>query len=356
MRQEIAASWQRAAAQGLDPGRFSVPNVEVDGDAYLTRVAGPVAADLASEVADARTAVLLSDHEGGVLERWAVERSVRFRLDDIFLAPGFGYGEGMVGTNAIGTALAQRGPSSVFGGEHFAEALARVACAAVPIRDPRTGRIVGVLDLTCDARDAELLMLPLVKRAALEIERRILDDAGMAERALMHRFLDERRRTRKPFVLLNDRAVITSAAADRLLGPADEDLLRRIAAATEETDFALEVTLASGATAVVTVERRADANVPSATLLTLSVRDPGGGTEGRRPTFGPGSVTDTERSVIDLVAEGLTNRQIGEKLFMSRHTVDFHLRAIFRKLGVSSRVELTRLALEAATTTNRHDG
>jgi DNA-binding CsgD family transcriptional regulator len=57
-------------------------------------------------------------------------------------------------------------------------------------------------------------------------------------------------------------------------------------------------------------------------------------------------VTDAERSVIDLVTRGLTNREAGLRLFLSPHTVDFHLRAIFRKLDVRTRVELTRVALE----------
>jgi DNA-binding NarL/FixJ family response regulator len=50
--------------------------------------------------------------------------------------------------------------------------------------------------------------------------------------------------------------------------------------------------------------------------------------------------------VIDLVADGLTNREAGERLFLSHHTVGFHLRSIFNKLGVSSRVELTRVAFD----------
>ena len=51
-----------------------------------------------------------------------------------------------------------------------------------------------------------------------------------------------------------------------------------------------------------------------------------------------------------LVAEGLTNLQIAERMFLSRHTVDFHLRQIFRKLEISTRVELTRLVLDRGTT------
>jgi DNA-binding CsgD family transcriptional regulator len=67
-----------------------------------------------------------------------------------------------------------------------------------------------------------------------------------------------------------------------------------------------------------------------------------------RPVCGWDSLTDTERRVANLVADGLTNRQVGERLFLSGHTIDFHLRHIYLKLGVSSRVQLTRLVIEHA--------
>jgi DNA-binding CsgD family transcriptional regulator len=57
---------------------------------------------------------------------------------------------------------------------------------------------------------------------------------------------------------------------------------------------------------------------------------------------------ESERRVANAVAEGLTNRQSADRLFLSRHTVDFHLRQIFLKLGIRSRVELTRLVLQHA--------
>jgi DNA-binding CsgD family transcriptional regulator len=57
------------------------------------------------------------------------------------------------------------------------------------------------------------------------------------------------------------------------------------------------------------------------------------------------SLTETERAVASLVAEGLSNQQVADRMFLSRHTVDFHLRHIFRKLGVGSRVVLARLVL-----------
>jgi DNA-binding CsgD family transcriptional regulator len=72
----------------------------------------------------------------------------------------------------------------------------------------------------------------------------------------------------------------------------------------------------------------------------------GGSPRRKRPVAGWASLTNTERTVSELVAEALTNAQIAERMFLSRHTVDFHLRQIFRRLQIRSRVELARLALE----------
>ncbi len=65
-----------------------------------------------------------------------------------------------------------------------------------------------------------------------------------------------------------------------------------------------------------------------------------------RPAFGWASLTDTERRIADLVAQGLSNRQVAGQVFLSTHTVAFHLRHIFWKLDVSSRVQLARLVAE----------
>jgi DNA-binding CsgD family transcriptional regulator len=64
--------------------------------------------------------------------------------------------------------------------------------------------------------------------------------------------------------------------------------------------------------------------------------------QAERPVAGWGSLTDTERKVAELVGRGLTNSQVATRMFVSPHTVKFHLRQIFRKLGIGSRVELAR--------------
>ena len=67
-----------------------------------------------------------------------------------------------------------------------------------------------------------------------------------------------------------------------------------------------------------------------------------------RPETGWDSLTDTERSISDLVSEGLSNQEVANRKYVSMHTVAFHLRQVFRKLGISSRVELARIVIEHA--------
>ena len=258
VRQDILSSWKRSMLAGLTPERFEVPHVtDVDDDGPLAWTAVPVMARLAEELEGTGIGILLADSRGHIISRRSGERHVLRLLDKIELAPGSLYDEKHIGTNAIGTAVFQARPSVVAGSEHFADVLGRMACAASPITHA-DGQLIGVLDLTCTARDFNPLMLPLVKHAVAEITAEL--------------------------------------AARRLAIPQGS------------------LTLRTG---------------PDDAML---------------PVPGWTDLTDTQRTVAELVVDGLTNRGVGAKLFLSPHTVDFHLRQIYRRLGVRSRVELARLA------------
>ena len=76
-----------------------------------------------------------------------------------------------------------------------------------------------------------------------------------------------------------------------------------------------------------------------ATLRNLGVRR-GRRRACNRPRLGWESLTPTERNIVGLVAEGLSNPQIGERLYVSRQTVQTHLVHVFAKLDISSRAQL----------------
>jgi transcriptional regulator of acetoin/glycerol metabolism/DNA-binding CsgD family transcriptional regulator len=349
VRDDIRTSWRRSLNSGLSPEQFAVPHiVDVDRDSLLVRAARPVLSSLNDDLASTNVGLLLTGRDGDILDRLVPERSLGSRFDRVHLAPGFAYMEPAVGTNGIGTAIAERRPSFVRGSEHFADALTALACAAAPIMDPRTGHVVGVIDLTCSERDSSPLMLALARRAAREIEERLVDDSAIVERVMMREFLRKRRGSKHPMVFANQRVVLTNTAAERLVRAEDEPLLRRKAEEMMSTAStgAFELVLSNGTGIATRCEPILDGAAVVGVVMHFDI-----GSEVRsRPLLGLGSLTDAERSVASLVAEGLTNRQIAERVFISRHTVDFHLRSIFRKVGVASRVELARQVIADSST------
>ncbi len=81
-------------------------------------------------------------------------------------------------------------------------------------------------------------------------------------------------------------------------------------------------------------------------LRRLGVRRRHWASAAERPAAGWESLTQTERAASELVAQGLNNRQVADRMYVSAHTIAFHLRQVFRKLNIGSRVELARIVLE----------
>jgi transcriptional regulator of acetoin/glycerol metabolism/DNA-binding CsgD family transcriptional regulator len=359
LRKEIAASWQRSMAYGLRPDRFSVPYTDAApqaGPLYLAAV--PVADAVGGDLEGTGVSLVVSDHEARILDRRAPDMSVRARLDRICLAPGFRYGEEAVGTTAISVALSQQGPAMVAEGEHYADTLTPMVCAAAPVIDPRTGRVLGTVALACPAETASPLMIALVKRATQNVEQRLADGAGGADRALLERFLRARRQAKGPLAAVSGRSMLTNTAAFAVVGDRDRALLWEWASGALHGagPAASRLRLSSGQTVTVRASRIDENDVSAGALLSLRPEAAAAGAAGtagtagaqppaRSPEAGWSDLTPTECSVAAIIAEGTTNREAAARLYLSRHTIDYHLRQIFRKLGVTSRVELTRLVV-----------
>jgi DNA-binding CsgD family transcriptional regulator len=140
-----------------------------------------------------------------------------------------------------------------------------------------------------------------------------------------------------------------NSAAGTILQPADREALWRWAEqeiVSTLSPKASSVTVASGVQSA-RCEPVYDGAALIGAIITFSTTSPTHvGPAGTPP--GLAALTESEHAVADLVAQGLTNREVGGSLFISPHTVDYHLRQVFRKLNLQSRVDLARLVAESS--------
>jgi hypothetical protein len=173
VRAVIAESWRRSAGAGVLPEGHMAPRVHSDQELRELRDEHPLARMMPtfrSLLADvARTLqhlVVVCSAEGELL--W-VEGPPRVRVvaeDRMNFAEGTLWSEAGAGTNALGTAIAVRHPVQVFSAEHYNATVHPWTCAASPIFEPRTGRLLGTVDLTGPYRMAHPHSLALVTAAA----------------------------------------------------------------------------------------------------------------------------------------------------------------------------------------------
>jgi transcriptional regulator of acetoin/glycerol metabolism/DNA-binding CsgD family transcriptional regulator len=350
-REEINISWQRSNEAGLDPQHLQVPCLdEVDTEAFLLRVSRPVVDELVDDLGTVKMSVVIADNHGQVLDRRETDRALTAPLESVEFVPGYVFAEDSVGTNGIGSAIAGGKSFLVEGSEHFSDIFTGFACAGAPFLDPKSGRILGVIDLTCPAPDAHPLMLPTVARLARMIEDRLIDESSLREKLALQQFLRKQRSVRGPVVFLGQRSMYSNAAASRFVDSEDELLLRENAKrnVSDGRSGFEEITLRTGRRTFIRCEKVLDGGYPIGIMLELRTAanlEVGSVDSASGPTPAPTGLTTAEQGVTELVVDGLTNKQIAERLFISHYTVDSHLRSIFKKLGVNSRLELARVVL-----------
>lgn len=229
-REPIAKSWRRASLAGLDPETALDDRTmaDVDPRSHLLAAAGPVLEELTDRLRDTRLFTLLVDREGRIAHRWFGSREAQARFDDLGVDLGTSLSEEVIGTNGPGTALETRSSVTVHGGEHFAESLRDFSCFSQPILHPATKRLVGALDISSLAQEANPLFAPLVAMAVADIQRRLLEGSRVCERILLGAFQAGSRPSRPVVAIGGDLLLSNQAASDLLEGP-DIALLRNLA-------------------------------------------------------------------------------------------------------------------------------
>ncbi len=226
VRPSILASWQRSRAMKVAADKIELPYLrDPDVETPLARSAEPVLRRLHDQLAGQAVSIVLTDPTGLVLSRRTPDKDLERHLDRVLLAPGFSYAEQFVGTNGIGTALEAGTATQVFGHEHYAENLEDLACAGVPIHDPISGRLVGVVDLTCWRKDAESLLLTLAESTAEQIQQALLTNSSLREFRVLQAYQQTCRRTAGIVFAVTGDAVMLNEHARAELDPSDQAAL-----------------------------------------------------------------------------------------------------------------------------------
>lgn len=188
VRRLVRDSWERSLRFRLDPDRISGDPELSDEQLRQYRSTHPLQVALPAlhrllirHTLDAGLIVAVGDSAGRLL--WIDgDRDLRRRAEGMGFLEGANWSERAVGTSAPGTALELDRGVQIVGAEHFGRVVHPWSCTAVPVHEPESGAILGVVDITGGDAAASPTMLPLVEAAvaAVEAELRVqrLDDVA----------------------------------------------------------------------------------------------------------------------------------------------------------------------------------
>ena len=221
LRPDVLSSWRRSVSSGA---QLANPSLTYKGKhhapAALRLAAEPVLSRLAEELAGLDAGVLLSDHEATVVKRWVSDSGILPLMDRIHSDVGFCISEESIGTNGVGSVIEAGVPIQISGAEHLAEALRPFTCVGVPVHNPITRRLEGVITMNCRATSGNPLLTPLMTSTAQEVEGRLLAQATTSERQLLDEYL---------VTIGSRRAPIAAVGQDIFIaGPKVTDLLEGI--------------------------------------------------------------------------------------------------------------------------------
>jgi hypothetical protein len=234
-RSVVERSWSRVLGLGLDASRprlrDPLPFAEVEARrrrSPLSLVIDELRQVLVS-VADASAfLVVVTDADGIILWREG-SAAVRLRADRLGFAEGALWTESAVGTNAIGTALAEAAPVQLFSAEHFEQAQHPWYCTAAPVHHPVTGHLLGIVDVSGPALTLHPVIGALVETAVRLAESRLWRAHEERLERLRQRAAGTLATVRGPLLLVDDDGWVAAhsgiAVRDRVEVPRADRLM-----------------------------------------------------------------------------------------------------------------------------------
>ncbi len=178
-RSVVARSWNRMIALGVDPdgrnARVMSDPAEVESrrrSCKLRIVVDELTQTLLRLPGSSDFLLVITDPEGVILWRDGAV-AARRKADGLGFVEGAHWAEAVVGTNAIGTALAEEAPVQLFSAEHFETSQHPWFCSAVPVHDPGDGSLLGIVDISGPAFALQPTVEALVTTAVRLAEARL---------------------------------------------------------------------------------------------------------------------------------------------------------------------------------------
>jgi sigma-54 dependent transcriptional regulator, acetoin dehydrogenase operon transcriptional activator AcoR len=265
VRTEIAVSWARSRESGARPDVAMLPRPAHDcddGAAALRQAARPVLDRLAESLEGLPGSVLLADNRGRLIDGRTTSRSAAALFES-----GASCSESLVGTNGIGTALADGYLKVIKGPEHWAEINTGLTCIAVPVIHPVTHRPAAAVALSTPCHDVHPSLNSLLQWSALGIRQALLEQSSELEHLLLRSFLARRKQDR-PRLLLSKNLLLADPVAAELLPDVDAgQLWEELAARRTDQSVTRELKLADGAVVLTLVTPLALGNADQGLLL-----------------------------------------------------------------------------------------
>ena len=181
MRTVVRDSWARAEQSQLDPDRLLAPLLFESGELKEYRESHPLAEmmpvirKLLVRDADEDSGMLVAvgDAMGRLL--WVEgDQDLKSRAESMMFVEGSDWSEAVAGTSAPGTALAVDHSIQIRRAEHFNRLVHAWSCTAVPVHDPETKAIIGVIDITGGEQAVDRHTMPLMEATAQVVETELL--------------------------------------------------------------------------------------------------------------------------------------------------------------------------------------
>jgi len=222
IRSLVRESWDRAAKVRLDPDRLLSPLQFESAELGEYRQAHPLATvmpvirKLLVQDADNDSGMLVAvgDAMGRLL--WVEgDTGLKRRAESMMFVEGADWSEDAAGTSAPGTALALNHGIQIRREEHFNRLVHAWSCTAVPVHDPETRNIIGVIDITGGEQAVDRHTMPLMEATAHAVETELMLQRFRMRAAGTHGFDSRSRAQHSPMIFFDSSVASVDVRAKR---------------------------------------------------------------------------------------------------------------------------------------------